>query len=170
MPSRSEEESPTTRPFQYVALPTRMKHEDQMTEFERRRLEHHLRDARKYIKSGGRGHHPVPSLSRVGKIRGFEYAEVAVAKLEREIAAALELLDEQEDKAINMGAREGHPSPEIELIIKGLQVAGSAARLAEWMRTPVLSLDGQTPYSLMQTEEGRKQMDAVLTRIEHGVY
>ncbi len=60
--------------------------------------------------------------------------------------------------------------PEIELIKKGLQIAGSPERLIEWMQTPVPSLKGQTPYSLMGTEEGRKQVEAALGRIEHGVY
>jgi uncharacterized protein (DUF2384 family) len=48
--------------------------------------------------------------------------------------------------------------------------AGSSRKLAEWIQTPVPALNGHTPYTLMQSEEGRKQVDAVLGRIEHGVY
>ena len=67
-------------------------------------------------------------------------------------------------------ASEREPSPEVELIMKGLELAGSPERLIRWMRTPVPSLNGQPPYSLMGTEEGRKQVEASLIRIEHGVY
>src|SRR3954465_9117033 len=63
---------------------------------------------------------------------------------------------------------EWEPSPEVELIAKALQIAGSPERLAEWIRTPVPALNGQTPYSLMHTEDGRKQVEDILGRIEHG--
>jgi hypothetical protein len=61
-------------------------------------------------------------------------------------------------------------SPEIELLLKALRIAGSSRKLAEWIQTPVPALNGHTPYALMQSEEGRKQVDSVLGRIEHGVY
>ena len=61
-------------------------------------------------------------------------------------------------------------SPEIELLLKALRIAGSSRKLAEWIQTPVPALNGNTPYALMQSEEGRKQVDSVLGRIEHGVY
>jgi len=31
-------------------------------------------------------------------------------------------------------------------------------------------VEWRDPYALMQSEEDRKQVDAVLSRIEHGVY
>jgi len=72
------------------------------------------------------------------------------------------------------GSTAGDPkrerSPEIELLLKALRIAGSSRKLAEWIQTPVPALSGHTPYALMQSEEGRKQVDAVLGRIEHGVY
>jgi uncharacterized protein (DUF2384 family) len=86
---------------------------------------------------------------------------VAVQKV-LETAEYLQTVHEVESKR--------QPSPEVELIKKGLQVAGSPERLIEWMQTPVPSLNGQTPYSLMGTEEGRKQVETALVRIEHGVY
>lgn len=96
--------------------------------------------------------------------------ERRLSEAEHEIAAArevLHLLDAQQPKAITL---KRHSSSEVELILKGLQVAGSAERLAEWMRTPIHSLNGQTPYNLMQSDEGRKQVQAVLTKIDHGIY
>ena len=74
----------------------------------------------------------------------------------------------------NVGATASDPrrerSPEIELLLKALRIAGSSRKLAEWIQTPVPAVNGRTPYALMQSEEGRKQVDAVLGRIEHGVY
>jgi hypothetical protein len=61
-------------------------------------------------------------------------------------------------------------SSEVELMKKTLRVAGSPERLADWIQTPVPALNSQTPYSLMHTEEGRKQVEDVLGRIEHGGY
>ncbi len=81
----------------------------------------------------------------------------------------------QHTKAVmELAPKTGDPnrqrSPEVELLLKALRIAGSGRKLAEWMQTPVPALDGHTPYALMQSEEGRKQVDSVLGRIEHGVY
>jgi uncharacterized protein (DUF2384 family) len=59
---------------------------------------------------------------------------------------------------------------EVQLLQKALRIAGSPARLEQWVRTPISSLNGQTPYAAMQSPQGRKDVAAVLTRIEHGVY
>lgn len=67
-------------------------------------------------------------------------------------------------------SRQPEPSPNVELLLKALRIAGSTQKLAEWIQTPVPALNGETPYALMQSEEGRQQVDAVLSRIEHGVY
>jgi hypothetical protein len=96
----------------------------------------------------------------------------------RLLAAAWALLEHNpktpKKLAPKTGSTAGDPkrerSPEIELLLKALRVAGSTRRLAEWIQTPVQALNGQTPYALMQSAEGRKQVDAVLGRIEHGVY
>lgn len=42
--------------------------------------------------------------------------------------------------------------------------------VAGWMRSKIPSLGNQTPYTLLKTEEGRKQVERVLLKIEHGVY
>ena len=73
-------------------------------------------------------------------------------------------------KGAELTDRQHESSPEVELIVKALRIAGSPERLATWMRTPIPSLNGQMPYSLLLSKEGREQVDAVLSRIEHGVY
>ena len=61
-------------------------------------------------------------------------------------------------------------SPEVELVLKAFEIIGSPQRLAKWMRTPLVALHGKAPYSLLGSEEGRKEVDTVLGRIEHGIY
>jgi hypothetical protein len=65
-----------------------------------------------------------------------------------------------------VGARQ---DAEVELIKRAAHVLG-ANEVARWMNTDVPSLNGQTPLSLMTTEEGRKQVETILGRIEHGIF
>ena len=60
--------------------------------------------------------------------------------------------------------------PIVALIQRALTILGSPHELSRWMQTAVPSLNGQTPYSMLQTEEGQKQVETVLGRIEHGIY
>lgn len=61
------------------------------------------------------------------------------------------------------------PQAEVELIQRAADVLGWD-RVAGWMQKPIPSLSGRIPYSLLGSEEGRKEVSAVLGRIEHGVY
>ena len=60
--------------------------------------------------------------------------------------------------------------PEVEIIARALDIIGSPNQLSRWMNTSLPALQGQTPYSLMNSEGGRKQVEVVLGRIEHGIY
>jgi hypothetical protein len=60
--------------------------------------------------------------------------------------------------------------PEIDIITRALAIIGSPKQLGRWMNTSLPALQGQTPYSLMNSEGGRKQVEVVLGRIEHGIY
>jgi uncharacterized protein (DUF2384 family) len=62
-----------------------------------------------------------------------------------------------------------HAQDEVEVVRRATQVLG-IDRVAVWMRTRIPSLGNQTPYALIQTEDGRKQVERVLLKIEHGVY
>lgn len=42
--------------------------------------------------------------------------------------------------------------------------------VAQWLRSRIPSLGGKTPYQLLQTEDGRRQIERVLQMIENGVY
>jgi hypothetical protein len=71
--------------------------------------------------------------------------------------------------ALDLDSNEAR-SAEADLIQKALTVIGSPEGLAEWMQTWIPALRGRTPYSLMDSDDGRKQVEIVLGRIEHGVY
>lgn len=58
---------------------------------------------------------------------------------------------------------------EIEMVRRATDVLG-INHVARWMRSRIPSLGNQTPYELMQTEDGRRQVERVLLKIEHGVY
>jgi putative toxin-antitoxin system antitoxin component (TIGR02293 family) len=49
-------------------------------------------------------------------------------------------------------------------------VLGSPDKAHGWLRWPVPALDGQTPLSLLDTEEGGRVVESILGRIEHGVF
>jgi len=82
--------------------------------------------------------------------------------------------DENQGNSVNIIASEVPQSnarhPEVDLVVKALDILGSPKQLGRWMKTSLPALRGQTPYSLMQSEEGRKQVETVLAQIEHGIY
>lgn len=57
----------------------------------------------------------------------------------------------------------------VNLVRKATEVLGTS-HVAHWMRSQIPSLGNQTPYALLQTEDGCKQVERVLLEIEHGVY
>lgn len=58
---------------------------------------------------------------------------------------------------------------EIAMVRRATEVLG-INYVAGWMRSKIPSLGNRTPYTLLKTEEGRKQVERVLLKIEHGVY
>ena len=57
----------------------------------------------------------------------------------------------------------------VRVLMRGLEVLGPA-QLPGWMTTRIPALGGQTPYSVIETEEGRKTIETELGRIEHGIF
>ena len=58
---------------------------------------------------------------------------------------------------------------EIAMVRRATDVLG-IDHLARWMRSEIPSLGNRTPYTLIKTQDGRNQVERVLTKIEHGVY
>jgi putative toxin-antitoxin system antitoxin component (TIGR02293 family) len=50
-----------------------------------------------------------------------------------------------------------------------VQVFGTDEKAATWLHRPNRALNNRTPLDLLQTDLGRKQVEDVLSRIEHGV-
>lgn len=50
------------------------------------------------------------------------------------------------------------------------EVLGDDASMQRWLRSPNRALGGQTPISLLDTEQGAQVVHDVLGRLEHGVY
>ena len=58
---------------------------------------------------------------------------------------------------------------EVAMVRTATEVLG-IDHVARWMQSKIPSLGNQTPYALIQTENGRRQVSRVLLKIEHGVY
>ena len=50
------------------------------------------------------------------------------------------------------------------------EVLGDAVTMRRWLRSPNRALAGQTPFSLLDTEQGAQIVLDVLGRLEHGVF
>lgn len=57
-----------------------------------------------------------------------------------------------------------------EVFEKGLDVVENKADLRHWLHTQIHSLQGDTPFALLVTTPGRKQVMNVLNAILYGVY
>lgn len=58
---------------------------------------------------------------------------------------------------------------QVEIVRQATAILG-IHHVARWMESRIPSLDNQSPYDLIQTKDGRKQVERVLLQIEHGVY
>ena len=47
---------------------------------------------------------------------------------------------------------------------------GSKEHVRDWLRQPNRALGGVTPLSCLDTEPGRRQVEAILYRISYGIY
>ncbi len=56
------------------------------------------------------------------------------------------------------------------LAARGVEVLGSAEKVARWLKAANRALGGRTPLALCDTDLGVRQVEQVLGRIEHGVF
>ena len=56
------------------------------------------------------------------------------------------------------------------LTAQATEVLGSPDKARRWLAAPNRALDAATPESLLDTEIGAQTAEAVLTRIEYGVF
>ena len=50
------------------------------------------------------------------------------------------------------------------------EVLGASQNAARWLKEPMSVLGGETPLSLLDTDEGTQMVGNILGRIEHGVF
>ncbi len=53
---------------------------------------------------------------------------------------------------------------------KAIDVLGEKSKAVHWLKSPNTALGGQTPLSLLDTSAGEHEVEALLDRIEYGVY
>jgi putative toxin-antitoxin system antitoxin component (TIGR02293 family) len=58
----------------------------------------------------------------------------------------------------------------VRLVEQATDVLGDQAKALRWMTLPNRALEGATPMSLLDTDIGTQAAEAVLTRIEYGVF
>lgn len=58
----------------------------------------------------------------------------------------------------------------VRLAAQAAEVLGSRQKAQHWLETPNRALQGVTPLSLLDTDIGTQAAEAVLTRIDYGVY
>jgi putative toxin-antitoxin system antitoxin component (TIGR02293 family) len=56
------------------------------------------------------------------------------------------------------------------LISRASDLFGSEDAARDWLDTAQPGLDGQVPLEVARTEAGAREVEALLHRIEHGVY
>lgn len=58
----------------------------------------------------------------------------------------------------------------IRIFNRAVEVLGSEDAAKRWIHTPVKALGWKTPFDYADTEVGTREIEAVLGRIEHGVF
>jgi putative toxin-antitoxin system antitoxin component (TIGR02293 family) len=83
------------------------------------------------------------------------------------------------DRTLDRRIAQGEPLPieEADGILRLLRVRDHAGRVfekpdlaEEWLRSPNPALDGEIPMVMAATDIGAREVEAVLTRIAHGVF
>ncbi len=70
------------------------------------------------------------------------------------------------NEQINEGMDETHSV----LLARLEEIFGSRAKAERWLKEPNQALQMQPPLELLGTDEGTRQVEEVLLRIEHGVF
>jgi putative toxin-antitoxin system antitoxin component (TIGR02293 family) len=58
----------------------------------------------------------------------------------------------------------------VRLVSQATDVLGTREKALRWLEAPNRALEGSTPMSLLDTDVGTQAAEAVLTRIEYGVF
>jgi putative toxin-antitoxin system antitoxin component (TIGR02293 family) len=67
---------------------------------------------------------------------------------------------------MNMNVHQAYPA----LWNRALQIFGSEEKVSNWLHTPLAELDERTPEAVLNEDPNTEDVDAVLDRIEYGVF
>lgn len=56
------------------------------------------------------------------------------------------------------------------ITVRAIDVLGDYDKASRWLRQPNRALGGEAPAAILVSEEGARQVDEILGRIELGVY
>ncbi len=81
----------------------------------------------------------------------------------KQIAVVLEIDRTQlDDSCFEAGAAD--------VIARAIEVLGTKSKALRWLRSPVPGLDNHRPLDVIDTTEGRQQVENILGRIESGIF
>lgn len=109
---------------------------------------------------------PVATLSQLAEKLGVERKRLAKVvgisdrTLSRRLASNSRLSAEESDRTMRLAR----------VFAKAEDTFGTTEKAARWMQHPILALGDEVPLDLMDTDSGARAVEAVLYRIDYGVY
>lgn len=58
----------------------------------------------------------------------------------------------------------------VRLFVRACEALGGEAGARSWLRAPAMAFRGETPLDYADTEVGAREVEALLVRLEHGVF
>ena len=105
----------------------------------------------------------VPALAEdLGMDRGVLAKTVGVAErtLVRRLGARARLSKDESDRVVRFAR----------VVAQAGETLGDKAKAAHWLQSPNRALSGRKPLELLDTDAGVREVEAVLGRINYGVY
>lgn len=109
---------------------------------------------------------PVGTLPALAAKLGVERKRLAQVvgisdrTLSRRLASAARLSPEESDRTMRLAR----------VFAKAEDTFGSAETAGQWLQTENLALGGEVPLDLLDTDAGSKEVEAVLYRIDYGMF
>lgn len=104
-------------------------------------------------------------------IKLLDSREVPPQVRHRMLGSSLRTLQRKVAAGTSLSAAEGANLIEaIRLIDRATEVLGSRTDALAWLVAEIRSLNGRRPIELLESPIGRREVERVLGRIEHGVY
>ena len=99
-------------------------------------------------------------------------------RLAPDAASEIKAVLKMSDRTLTRRRSEGHLSPAesdrfyrlVDLYARAADVLESVEAADEWMTSPAIALNDRTPLEYARNEAGAKRVEALLTRVEYGVY